>query len=270
MGVAGQRVADEDDVIAGGGERSPCLVGQCHWRDDCAVAQGKLRQRDRPRIGAQRWPNRRVFNVGHRAISANRAAPHRCVMAGGQQKTSPDRGERLSRYHPVSASASRRQPHGSPSRVSAGSAARAAGSPEASNGASSGALYCGGRDALAGSMRCSEGHACLGKTTPNFQRLRLSVVVSTPQTPLVLARGGAPAGKRHRPLREDEEGGNRRGDTQFFHPSHLAEPVFRRSLHPSLRRCRWVARRRRAVFPQPLLMRANAIYSIVGQIVSNE
>jgi hypothetical protein len=58
-------------------------------------------------------------------------------------------------------------------------------------------------------------------------------------------------------------------NTQFFHPSHLAEPVFRRSLHPSLRRCRWVARRRRAVFPQPLLMRANAIYSIVGQIVSN-
>ena len=57
--------------------------------------------------------------------------------------------------------------------------------------------------------------------------------------------------------------------TQFFHPSHLAKPVFRRSLHPSLRRCRWVARRRRAVFPQPLLMRANAIYLIVGQIVSN-
>ena len=65
MGVAGQRVTDEDGVIAGGGERSPCLIGQRHWRDDGASAQDKLRQRDRPRIGAQRWLNRRVFNVGH-------------------------------------------------------------------------------------------------------------------------------------------------------------------------------------------------------------
>lgn len=61
------------------------------------------------------------------------------------------------------------------------------------------------------------GGACLlGKATPNFQRLRLSVLASAPETLLVLALSGEGRWKRNRPLRCRGEGGNRRDRHAIF------------------------------------------------------
>lgn len=86
------------------------------------------------------------------------------------------------------------------------------------NGASSGALYWGGLSRRAGSIRCSEGHARQPKTTPNSQRLRLSVVVSL----LAVSPHSRPHAEEYYPGNTialsggNGEGGKRRGGHVFI------------------------------------------------------
>ena len=91
------------------------------------------------------------------------------------------------------------------------------GSPEAANGASSGALYFGGSDVPACSMRCSEEHACWARRRRIFSGYGSLSPSLGPQTLLVLALlARAAAGNRHRPLRRNGEGGNRRDEHAVF------------------------------------------------------
>jgi len=180
-------------------------------------------------------------------------------MIGGQQKTSRVGARGLSRYHPdlpTPCDASlidHSHTHGSTMP------ACASGSPEAGNGASSGALYYGGHVALPvrcatrGSMPVGKDDAEFSATTALCRRLYTG---DSPRTRSQWRVGG----NRIALSGEVERAATDVTGTRYFHPSHLAESIFRRSLHPSLLLCRWVAGRHRAVFPQPLLMRANAVF----------
>lgn len=94
------------------------------------------------------------------------------------------------------------------------------------NGASSGALYWGGLSRRAGSIRCSEGHARQPKTTPNSQRLRLSVVVSL----LAVSPHSRPHAEEYYPGNTIAlSGGNGEGRQKTWRPRVYSIPLISRN-----------------------------------------
>ena len=102
---------------------------------------------------------------------------------------------------------------------------------------------------------------------PYSQHLRLSVASPDPRTLLVLAVArsccvGTPAARHSLTNRTALSGERERAEGRGDKHATLPSPLISRNVPPEFapcpRRCGWVARRLRAVVPQPLLMRANA------------